>query len=104
VTDDERIEKAKRQQDYDADTPRCFTCLYFKRERRFDQRLVKKRSGGMKVVTFPVKKRIGTSHLVDRCAFGNFEVKAGGACKEWRGRQGEVLAEEPSLIPLRLVR
>lgn len=32
--------------------------------------------------------------LVDRCTFGNFEVKHYGVCDEWRTRDGQSIAKE----------
>lgn len=72
---DARISRAHAQQDYDADPPRCGTCLYFALGTWSARRLA-------------AKKGRGTDHL-QRCTFGNFHTSPTAVCNEWRNRAGE---------------
>ena len=96
-------DERKRDQDYEPDTPRCLTCCYFKRE-PLDNALnyVQRRSRKGKLITVkvPPNRRRKVNPIVDKCTYGDFQVKPGGVCREWHGRDGSKLAEA---IPMRLV-
>lgn len=85
-------ERAKRQQDYDPNPPRCFSCIYFRRAplKQFVQRTVTSRSGKKRTVLVPLKKG-RVNPVIETCTFGNFEVVGRGVCDEWRNRAGERL-------------
>lgn len=94
MSEDHRTTRAKVEQDFDGNPPRCATCLYFRREPHtlYTERVRMSRSGK------PVKQRIRLrSHptnnpIVDRCSFGNFLTKPHAICNEWRTHQGDRLA------------
>ncbi|MFT3806062.1 hypothetical protein [Arenimonas sp.] len=75
-----RIERKKREQDFDPDPPRCGTCLYFSQGPAKQRREAAKRGRGIE-------------HL-QRCTFGNFRVTYKGVCDEWRNRQGDKIEQE----------
>ena len=100
-------EERMQEQDYEPDTPRCFTCVYFKRvavqpELKTVIRMLKKTRNGprkpVKVQVRPKPNRVNPR--IETCTFGNFEVKPGGVCREWHGRDGAKLLEA---IPMKLV-
>lgn len=95
-TERQRIAAAKARQDHDADPPRCLNCVYFRREphTKFIEREVKQRNGKLKMVRIPAKRHPVRNPLVDRCSFGNFEVKQHHICNEWHGHAGDSL-EKP---------
>lgn len=78
---------------YDPSTPRCGTCLYFKRRRlhpgmtTVQQRRTKKGVIRVKVL----EKRDHVNPMVWICQFGNFETTNVGLCDEWRTTDGERL-------------
>lgn len=97
-TERDRVARAKSQQDYDNDPPRCITCVYFRREPHTlyaDRKIVTRRG---KEKTVKVRKRAHpiSNPIVDRCSFGNFEVKAHHVCNEWHSHSGERVADEPT--------
>jgi len=96
-------EQRKVEQDYDEDTPRCFNCCYFRRE-PMDSAMsyvdrVNKRGNKIRC-KLPPSRRRQVNPIVDKCTFGNFQVKPGALCREWHGRDGAKLVDE---IPMRLV-
>lgn len=96
-------EQRMQEQDYEPDTPRCLTCVYFKREPLDNAlNLVQRRSrrGNLIMVKLPPSRRRRVNPIVEKCTFGNFQVKPGGVCKEWHGRDGAKLLEP---IPMTLV-
>lgn len=82
-------DQAKDRQDYDPDPPRCFLCVYFKRElaKKYGERIINGRPTRVRLNATPYNK------TVTRCTFGNFEVSPAGICNEWRGRNGETLED-----------
>lgn len=50
----------------------------------------------LRVIKQPVRKHPLTNPVVERCSFGNFEVRHHHLCDEWRSRSGEVLDGEGS--------
>jgi hypothetical protein len=71
-----RIERAKAEQDFDPDPPRCGTCLYFCR--------------GGKQARLEARNGRGVDHL-KRCTFGNFRTTERGVCDSWHNSQGETI-------------
>lgn len=96
-TERARVGGAKVQQDYDSNPPRCATCVYFRREPHtlYVDRQVKTRSGKVKMIRTKAKKHPTRNPLVDRCSFGNFQVKPHHVCNEWHSHSGERI-EEPT--------
>ena len=94
--DEARLARAKAEQDYDGDPPRCLTCVYFKRQPLvpYVERTLKGRSS-KKVRQLKIKARAhhDRNPIVDRCTFGNFQVNGYGVCNEWRNRAGERIVE-----------
>ncbi|WP_141098736.1 hypothetical protein [Stenotrophomonas pavanii] len=88
-------DKQKRQQGYDPSTPRCATCLYFRREPHTIYRMVEKRgrSSKIRIRKEPVRKHAIHNPVVDRCSFGNFITRPQAACDEWRNSEGECIAK-----------
>lgn len=107
-TERQRITSQKARQDHDSDPPRCMNCVYFRREphTKFIERQVKTRKGKVKTVLVPLKRHPVRNPLVDRCSFGNFDVKPHHVCNEWHSRAGESIQDDrPSeFIALRLVK
>lgn len=87
------MEGGKIRQGYDEDPPRCFTCVYFKREpaRPSVTRKVIGRQGKETLLVIPLKKHPQRNPLIDRCTFGNFQIKPQAVCDEWHSRTGERL-------------
>lgn len=88
--------KAKIEQGHDADPPRCATCVYFRREPHTMFRLVekKRRNGnGTKIIKVPAPKHPLLNPIIERCSYGNFQVKPHHLCDRWHSRQGERLED-----------
>ncbi len=87
----------KAIQNFDDDPPRCFTCVYFRREPHVLFREVKKttRSGKVRIRKEPVRKHPILNPTVDRCSFGNFLVKGHSVCDEWHGKNGDKIEKDP---------
>lgn len=87
---------AKARQNFDADPPRCMTCVYFRREPHtlHELRQVKNRRGKVKTIKVPMRKDALLNPIVDRCSFGNFLTKPHSVCDEWHSRTGEVIDSE----------
>lgn len=85
------VQRAKRQQEYDSNPPRCTTCLFFSRQPRqpFAERTVKTRNGKEKKIRINLRPNPLKNPLVDLCTFGNFVTKPHAVCDEWRSRDGE---------------
>lgn len=85
-----RIERAKREQEYDPVPPKCSSCVYFKRQllNPHTERVITTRRGKKKVVkvNLPASR---TNPKLDMCTFGNFEVRPYGVCNEWHSHTGE---------------
>ena len=94
MTDSVKAE-AKKRQDYDSDPPRCFLCVYFKREpaKKYSERPIKGKGNTLKMVRVRLPPSI-QNPLVDRCTFGNFECSPAGVCNAWRGRNGDILEKD----------
>lgn len=71
-----RVERRKKQQDYDGSTPRCGTCVYYRQESHSKRKLARRKGHAP---TF-------------YCTFGNFPTTYVGLCNEWHSRDGEKLA------------
>lgn len=86
---------AKRFQGYDPSTPRCATCVYFRREPHTKYRLVERltRSGKLRIFKEPVRKHPVNNPVVDRCSFGNFITRPQACCDEWRDLNGGKIAK-----------
>ncbi|HFT7528756.1 hypothetical protein I5U31_03630 [Stenotrophomonas maltophilia] len=84
---------AKAKQNFDADPPRCMTCVYFRREPHTLNREVVKfsRKGKPRIRKEPLRKDPILNPIVDRCSFGNFLTKPHAICDEWHSRTGEVI-------------
>ncbi|HGM6773283.1 TPA: hypothetical protein ACKQAW_003892 [Stenotrophomonas maltophilia] len=84
---------AKAKQNFDADPPRCMTCVYFRREPHTLHREVVKlsRKGKPRIRKEPLRKDPILNPIVDRCSFGNFLTKPYAICDEWHSRTGEVI-------------
>lgn len=84
---------AKAKQNFDADPPRCMTCVYFRREPHTLHRKVVKlsRKGKPRIRKEPLRKDPILNPIVDRCSFGNFLTKPHAICDEWHSRTGEVI-------------
>lgn len=82
---------AMARQNFDADPPRCMTCVYFRREPHTLYREVvsMSRRGKPRIRKVPMRKDAVLNPIVDRCSFGNFLVKPHSVCDEWMSRQGE---------------
>lgn len=87
----DKIAQAMAQQDYDANPPRCLTCVYYVRqpERPYCERTMKGRRNTVRHVRVKLKAHPHRNPLVDRCTFGNFIVKPSAVCDEWHSREGE---------------
>lgn len=94
-TEDARIERAKQQQDYDPNTPRCASCVFCRTEKAtpYLERTWVTRSGKQKTQRVRNRTHPLRNPLVDRCTFGNFIVSRNGVCNEWRNREGERIVE-----------
>jgi hypothetical protein len=66
-----KVVTAKDEQGYDPDPPRCFTCVYCRRNRN-------------KCPCMPHSD-------VLMCTFGNFKINPAGLCDKWHGRDGTKL-------------
>lgn len=93
MSERDRIAEAKRRQAHDADPPRCATCVYFRREPH--QLYADRTSRSGRQIRVKVKAHPKRNPLVERCSFGNFEVRPHHVCDEWKGRNGDTL-EPPS--------
>ncbi len=84
------------RQNFDADPPRCVTCVYFRREPHslHELRQVKTRRGKVKTIKVPKRKDAVLNPVVDRCSYGNFMVKPHSVCDEWHSRSGETVERE----------
>lgn len=96
MSDDLRTARAKTEQDFDGDPPRCATCLYFRREPHtlYSERERISRSGKLIRVRVRLRSHPRDNPIVDRCSFGNFLTKPHAVCDEWRSRSGERVAQE----------
>lgn len=102
-------EDRKAIQDYEASVPRCWTCVYFKRQaapsepKTVTRMLKTSRNGRRKPVQMEVRpKPSRVNPKIDMCSFGNFQVSPSGVCREWHSSNGERLESE--FIPMSLVR
>jgi hypothetical protein len=87
----DRIAAAKALQGHDTDPPRCANCAYFRREPH--TLYLERRSRGGRLMRVKARANPKSNPLVDRCSFGNFEVKPHHICNEWHGRDGTRLGE-----------
>ena len=83
-------------QGYDKDPPRCFTCVYFRREPHTLYKTTTRTTRRGKVVTSKarVKSHPTKNPIVDRCSFGNFLAKPYAICNEWHGKDGARLESD----------
>lgn len=90
---DQRARDAKLQQGHDANPPRCAVCVYFRREPHtlYIDRQTKNRRGKPKTIQIRQRAHPVRNPLIDRCSFGNFEVKPHHICDEWHGHDGTTL-------------
>ena len=90
MSEKERIAAAKAAQDHDSDPPRCANCCYFRREphTKYIERAVLSRKGKPQVIKIRLRKHPVNNPIIDRCSFGNFEVKPHHVCDAWHGRDG----------------
>ena len=79
--DRRRIQAARVAQAFDADPPRCFTCVYYHR-------------GPINPVRKLLRGEKGPASI-EMCKFGNFPVTYHAVCDEWRNRAGEHIEQEP---------
>ncbi len=79
---------AKKSQGHDNDPPRCATCVFYRHE---PHTLFREVTKGKKTIRVPVRRHPINNPMVERCSFGNFEVRKHHLCDEWRNRKGEVL-------------
>jgi len=89
MSDKQRIQSAKVSQGHDSDPPRCANCCYFRREPH--TKFVVRISRMKKPVRVKAKPHPLRNPIVDRCSFGNFEVKPHHICDKWHGRDGTKL-------------
>ena len=90
------VQRAKQLQDFDGNPPRCATCVFFRREphKLFTTRTVTTRRGKTKTIRVPMRSHPTANPVIDRCAFGNFQVKPHAVCSEWRNQRGEVIGND----------
>lgn len=91
ATDEARVARAHRAQQYDSNPPRCLTCVYFKRRLLNDEpqeARVRTRKGYRMVMRKP-KRQTRVNPMVEKCTFGNFVTKGYAVCDEWHSREGE---------------
>lgn len=91
MADDARTARAKAEQDYDSNPPRCVTCVYFRREPHTLYAVRERVSRRGNVIRTRVKLRSHprSNPIVDRCSFGNFLTKPSAICNEWHSHAGE---------------
>ena len=83
---------SKREMGYDSDPPRCFTCVYFRREPATPHEIISRKfRRGVKQVKWTKRSHPITNPIVDKCTFGHFETTAKAVCDEWHSRNGEVI-------------
>lgn len=95
MADDIKTVLAKREQDYDADPPRCGNCVYQKQgpQDKYIDKVVRSRKGNVRTVRLKKRPHPMQNPIVNRCTYGNFKVSLHAVCNEWRSKLGETIAD-----------
>lgn len=91
----ERIRRAKVIQGFDAEPPRCATCVYFSRGSAKKRKESARRGWTLEKARLAQELHTGwQSSELQHCTFGNFRVATISVCDEWHSKTGERIETE----------